>query len=121
MDKNIEESAKWPGIYKTAVNLIKNSTIPSKKDESCKKVNMKDRSFNFEQQFFNYIKTVGLNEKKMSPIQYVELHRAFVAGVTQLVMYMYTVIGDTGDDDAVDLLEAVMRQVEEYWKVYRKE
>ncbi|MDR1343941.1 MAG: hypothetical protein LBJ39_01175 [Tannerellaceae bacterium] len=80
---------------------------------------MGNKRFNLEEQFQSYLQQVELDKTKLSHVQYTETAKAFAAGVSQLMMYFYTVVGVAKDEsESIEMLEDIIQQIKEYWKVY---
>lgn len=70
--------------------------------------------FNLEEQYRIYLQKADLDESKMGETQKKETRLAFYAGVSQSVMYYFS-LAEMDEDDAVEELDHVMRQVSEFW------
>lgn len=67
----------------------------------------------------DYLKRVGLNEDTMHPIQKVETKRAFMAGISSLLVH-FQEVGDNpkiGEKEAVDWLEEIEEDLKAFWDV----
>lgn len=70
--------------------------------------------FELEKQYQFYLKKVGLKEKNMGETQKKETRQAFMAGVSQSCLYYFS-LAEMDEDEAVNQLDNVMRQVSAFW------
>lgn len=72
--------------------------------------------FNLEEQYQIYLQKVNLDESKMGEIQKRETRQAFYAGVSQTMLYYFT-LANMEEDDAVNELDNIMKQVTDFWSL----
>ena len=82
---------------------------------------MKNKKFDAKKQFRHYLKTVKLDEKKMSPQQYEELSRAFGAGASQILIYVIKGLNSLSDEEVVEMIEDIVNQLGKFWAQYYPE
>ena len=72
--------------------------------------------FNVEDQYQLYLKKIRLPEKAMHPIQKVQLKDTFMAAWGQLLILQKDEVSQLKDNDAVDSLESMFQQINNYWR-----
>ncbi len=70
--------------------------------------------FELKEQYQIYLKKACLDESKMGEVQKKETRLAFMAGVSQAVLYYFS-LAMMDEDDAVNELDNIMQQVTEFW------
>lgn len=70
---------------------------------------------NIELMFQNYLKKVNLDPTKMSKVQFTETRRAFMAGVSSLIVVMVDDISEMGEQNAFEYMEDISNQCETFW------
>lgn len=70
--------------------------------------------FDIEYQFQFYLEKVKLNPKTMSPVQYRETKRAFVAGISAMLVLI--IEEKPGADEFAQQVEKMLTQCAGFWK-----
>lgn len=76
--------------------------------------------FDLQEQYQLYLKKGRLDENRMGEIQRKETRQAFMAGVSQTVLYYFT-LAAMEEDAAVQELDNIMKQVVLFWDTLNQE
>lgn len=68
-----------------------------------------------QQQYDFYLKTVGLSESKMHPVQKVETKRTFFAAFGQCLLSLRDELSDN-EETAMDEMEAIKNEVNDFFQ-----
>lgn len=71
--------------------------------------------FDIEYQYKKYLDTVKLDESKMHPTQKVETKRAFIAGMTYLMLLMDNELVEIPEEEGAILLTKLHSQIKMFW------
>lgn len=77
--------------------------------------------FDIEFQFRKYLELVGLNIHTMPPYQRRETRRAFYGAWGMMLVVMRENVSEMEENDALDVLQSMQEQVEQFWTNQQKE
>ena len=78
------------------------------------------KGYNLEENFSDFLKRLGLNEKKMDKIQFRVMKKAYFGGLLSMFHLITTELADKPDDFVRVQLEKLQQQIHEYWKDQKK-
>jgi hypothetical protein len=70
---------------------------------------------NLKQEYQKWLKKMRLDESQMSEVQKRETKRAWFGGMSTFIVLTVSVDLPENEDDAVKVIEDIMRQTAEYW------
>lgn len=68
------------------------------------------------EEYKNYLKLVGLEERDMSLVQKKETRRAFMAGVSSMYVLISNRLPDLPEAEAVAELGSMKKQLDDFWQ-----
>jgi hypothetical protein len=74
-----------------------------------------DRKFSLEFQYQLYLKRIGLTEETMHPEQKIQTKQAFFGAIGQILIVLRDDMYDCTEDEAVQVMEAMMNEVTQYF------
>lgn len=80
-----------------------------------------DSRFDLEELYKRFLEMVKLNEDMMSPIEKIERRRAFMGGVSAMIILMHDHISGMPEDEAVKALQSLQDQAKQYWNDQAKQ
>ena len=72
--------------------------------------------FSLEERYQFYLGKVELKEENMSLVQQVETKRAFMAGCAEVLLMMTDKIADMEEAEAVQKIDSLVDQIQEFWE-----
>lgn len=73
--------------------------------------------FNIEDQWKLYMQKMGMVESRLSPIQLSETKKAFIGGISQMLLIMRNDLAKLTDEQAIGKLENMFNQVNKFWMI----
>lgn len=74
------------------------------------------KEFNIEQEFQKYCRRSKLDLDNCPTAQVIETRRAFYGAIGQFLFYLKVDLSEASEDDGVDELERVWKQVADFWE-----
>jgi hypothetical protein len=79
------------------------------------KKNKDDKEFTLEHQYQLYLSRMALVEDKMHPVQRLQLRQTFYGAVGQILILLKEDISQFEEDEAIEILQAMLNQVGDFF------